>query len=40
MQASEKTATEYIWIFRRRFSKGLNISDFLMFAPLLIFTIS
>jgi hypothetical protein len=33
MPALGKTATGFIWIFRRRFSKGLNISDFLMFAP-------
>jgi hypothetical protein len=48
MPALEKTATVFIWIFRRRFNaspfplqkRGLYISDFLMFAPLLIFTIS
>ncbi len=39
MPALEKTATGFILIFQTRFSKGLNISDFLMFAPLLIFTI-
>ncbi|MCG3166690.1 MAG: hypothetical protein POELPBGB_02470 [Bacteroidia bacterium] len=34
MPASEKTATVFTWIFRKRFSKTINISDFLMFAPL------